>query len=218
MNNEDMLAEMVRRTEEERPIVERLLHEGVHPITAHIMAGDILSAQRATAAVAYGSPATLEYVKVGSYARWDWVVSMLIAGKVSEQWFADNICHLWSGADPDDTSDQNLRLWRRFWARNGATIRDGKALPKPVSATGLIKVYRGGMPGDLTGGFAWTTDPKVAQRFALGAGTRVPIKGGAVISGQVRPGQVMAYITGRGEAEVIVDPHLVSHVKVVGAK
>lgn len=220
MTNDEMLADMIRRSEQEQPIIERLVHEGVHPITAHIMAGDILSAQRATEMVAKGTPVEKAYFLVGSYARWDWTVAMLVAGKVSEQWFADHICDLWSGSDPDDTSEQNLRLWRRFWARNGgATIRDGKALTRArSSSTGLVKVYRGGMPGDLTNGFAWTTDPKIAQKFALGAGTRVRIEGGVVVSGQVRPGQVLAYITGRGEAEVIVDPHLVSHVKVVGAK
>jgi hypothetical protein len=216
MEHGDAIEMLVARAKEEEPIVTRLVAQGVHPITAHIMAGDILSAKRATEMVERGEmPAERATHLVGSFARWDWVLTMLAAGRIHESWLALNVCDLWSGSDPDDTNPHYLALWERLRTINGGVIRDGRPLPKGAKG-GLLRVYRGGPAVGLPDGFAWTTDPKVAQRFAMGAGARIPIKGGVVIAGDVKPGYVLAFITGRGESEVIVSPRHVQEVHVKG--
>jgi len=188
---------------------------GLHPITAHVMADDILSAQRATEMVNDGRPASEVYVFVGSYARWDWIVTMVAAGNLSDDWLMENIADLWTGADPDDTSVANLAVWKRAFHRNGGTIRDGRPLPK-AGEGGFIKVFRGGSPFTVRNGFSWTTDPKIAGKFAATNGGRAVVQGGVVITGLVRPRDVLAYLTGRGESEVIVDPRLVELVHPTG--
>jgi len=206
--------ELAAYAEAQSAMVSRVLeaNPGLPVITAHIIAGDLMSAERASAEVAKGMPAAKAVNLVGSYARWDWAIQMVAAGRLPEQWFQDNICDLWSGSDPDDTKPEYLAIWRKARTANGGVIRDGKPLPRG-GKDGFLRIHRGGSPFGLRDGFAWTTDPKVAQKFANGAGVRTPMANGVVISGLVRPSQVIAYITNRGESEVIVNPSLVSHVK-----
>jgi hypothetical protein len=216
--DQKMMADLAEWAERADEITSLLLKQqpDLHPITAHIIAGDLISAERATKRVAAGEDALKVYVTVGSYARWDWVVTMVRAGKIGAQWFADNICDLWRGADPDDTSADYLNIWKIARSQHGAVVRDGRPLPK-ARADGTIKVYRGGDPFTVRKGFAWTTDPKIARKFADGAGTRVERRNGVVITGDVRPSHVLAYITGRNEAEVIVDPAYVKDIHPTGA-
>ncbi len=204
--------------EEQSAMVTKVLaaNPGLPVITAHIIAGDLMSAERATQRVAEGMPAEQAVNLVGSYARWDWALRMVAEGVLSEQWFQDNLPHLWSGSDPDDMKPEYLAVWRKARARAGGVIRDGRPLPHPEPGKRMLRVYRGGLPFNLRAGFAWTTDPKVARRFANGAGVRMPQVGGIVITGWVKPSDVMAYITDRNEAEVIVDPRLVRNVRAVG--
>jgi hypothetical protein len=130
---------------------------------------------------------------------------MLREKHVTDEWFLGECASLWRGADPDDTDPENLEVWRRLYRLNGSHyIRDGRPLP----AGQYVTVYRGGAP--LEPGIAWSTDPKIARKFANGAGLRVRTHG-EVIRGEVHRKHVLAYITGRGEAEVIVDPKYVVH-------
>lgn len=214
MTRDEMMEEMIRRSEEQAPIIERLVAEGMHPITAHIVSGDILSAQRAAKEIEAGVPAERAIHMVGSYARWDFALQCMVSGSISEQWFADHVCELWQGSDPDDTRIEYLRLWQRLRARNGGLLRDGRPLPKG-GANGWLRVYRGGPPKGLANGIAWTTDPKVARRFAAGAGSRVQLVGGVVIAGYVKPSNVLAFITGRNESEVIVAPSDIKNLSTV---
>jgi hypothetical protein len=183
----------------------------LNPITAHIIAGDVISAEKASVLVAEGMDPTKASVLVGSYARWDWVVSMVAAGRISQAWLEANICDLWRGSDPDDTNPHYLALWRAARYHNGGYVRDGRALPRART----LQVYRGGPPAGLTKGIAWTLDPKTAQQFAAGAGARVQ-QHGIVIGGTVKRGDVIAFITGRNESEVIVDPVAVVGIHVTG--
>ena len=201
--------------ERQSAMVGRVLaaNPGLPVITAHIIAGDLISAERATQAVVDGMPADRAVNLVGSYARWDWALACVAEGVLSEQWFQDHICELWSGSDPDDTSPEYLAVWRTTRLRAGGLIRDGR--PLPTNGNALLRIYRGGPPFGLTNGFAWTTDPKVARKFANGAGVRVKQVGGVVISGLVRHRDVIAYITNRHESEVIVDPRRVRNIKAV---
>jgi hypothetical protein len=215
--NEDQLREWADKTNE---IATELIaaNPDLHPLTASVIANDLLSAQYRTEQVNAGADATHVVWLIGSYARWDWAVTMVAAGKISDDWFAENIVDLWRGSDPDDTAPQNLAIWQRMFAANGGTIRDGRPLPKG-NALGLIRVFRGVTSPAGIKGFAWTTDPKTAAKFARGAGERIKVKGGAVITGYVRPTHVLAFITGRKESEVIVDPRLVTSqtIKVIEA-
>ena len=79
-------------------------------------------------------------------------------------------------------------------------------------------MYRGGNPFEVRKGFAWTTDPKIAQKFADGAGERIQRVNGVVVVGYVRPSVVLAFLTERGESEVIVDPRLVENVHPIGGR
>lgn len=188
----------------------------LHPITASVIANDILSADHRTKQVEAGEAKAEDVVwLIGSFARWDWAVTMVALGRLTDEWFAKNIADLWRGSDPDDTSKNNLIIWRRAVIGNGGMIRDGRPLPKP-GPDGMITVYRGGHPATIRDGFAWTTDPKIAKKFAATLGGRVTVAGGIVISGKVRPSTVLAYLTGRGESEVIVPPNYVNGMRQVG--
>jgi hypothetical protein len=214
--DKDMMAEMTRRDERVAEIRTHLLATQplVHPITAYVVAGDLESAERATAEVTRGADPITVVGHIGSYARWDWTVTMLNLGKITPSWFYENIADLWSGSDPDDTNPAYLNLWRLARHANGSYVRDGRALPKS-SVKGFVTIYRGGYPATIGNGFAWTTDPKIAGKFATTLGQRQPVPGGIVISGEVSPSDVLAYITDRNEAEVIVDPRAVRNVRQV---
>jgi hypothetical protein len=217
-DKEEAMAQMMEQYAKAEPIIDRLVETGIDPITAHVMANDILSADRATERVMSGEvPAERAVYFVGSYARWDWVLTMMSRGLITDDWFAENICDLWSGSDPDDTNADYLRLWQRLWRKNGGhVIRDGRPLPKG-GADGMLKVYRGGHPMGIRNGFAWTTDPKIARKFAVSFGGRAQHVGGVVITGLVKPSHVCAFITRRGESEVIVDPRMVKDIHPTGA-
>lgn len=139
----------------------------------------------------------------GSYFRWRLACTMLSQHLVEPSWFDSEVCDLWQGSDPDDTDPANLTIWRGVASRNGGYVRDGRPLPRGARIT----VFRGGWPV-VEPGIAWTTDPKIATKFASGAGLRVRTEGGQVLRGTVARRDVLAYITGRGESEVIVDPRL----------
>ena len=218
MNTQDrdqMMSEAMAWFEQTDAVAQKLMKEqpDLHPVTARVIAGDIMSASRATQEVEAGVAATEAVHMVGSFVRWDWVVTMVRLGKIDEAWFAENICDLWRSADPDDTSVENLRIWQTARRANGGMIRDGKPFPKGKA----VPVFRGGRPNTVSSGFAWTTDPKIARKFANGAGERIEIKGGIVIGGWAKPADVLAYITLRGESEVIINPHDVADLRVVGA-
>jgi hypothetical protein len=191
MTEEELMAQF----EEQSIIIDQLLaaNPSLNPITAHIMANDILSAAKATELVNAGTPATKAYAYVGSYARWDWVVTMVKAGAIPGEWFAE-------------TNPEYLRLWNAAYVAHGGYLRDGRALPR----TKTIEVFRGGDPATVWKGFAWTTDPKIAQKFAMTMGGRTRVAGGVMVRGTVARSNVLAYITGRGESEVIVDPRFIT--------
>lgn len=195
------LADMKRREE----IMNELLAERPLPyITALIMAGDLHTAEKAwDAMVNEGVPYEQAQVRVGSYARLDFAVRALDEGYTSLDELFEELPELWRGSDPNDQDPRYLDLWKQAYARNGSTyVRDGEAIP---SRGTMIKVYRGQQPGEPLG-IAWSLDRAIAQKFANGAGMRVANANGKVYTGEVYIGHVLAYLTGRGESEIIVDP------------
>lgn len=204
--------EQMARLRDEQPAFARqidranaLEESGVPPGLSLVMAGDLISAEDATARIEAGeSTFEQEVVRVGSFARFGWTVEMQKRGHLTRAALLDQLPELWRGTDPDDTDGGWLKLWREAFARNGLRpVTDGRPLPKGP----LLIVYRGQMPGDPLG-IAWSLDPKIADKFAHGAGTRVPMNG-TVLRGKVARSAVLAYLTGRGESEVIVDPKVV---------
>lgn len=186
----------------------------LRPVTSMIIAGDRQSADRADEWVRSGADAAEVSAFVGSYARLDFLVRWRDVGRVDEGWLLDELPGLWSGSDPDDSDPRFLRLWYAARRRNrGLYVRDGRALPRGPGLT----LFRGQDAGAIVG-CSWTLDPKVARRFADGAATRQADRGGVVLRCDGFPRRAaLAYLTGRGEQEVIVDPRDLERVLEGGA-
>jgi hypothetical protein len=179
---------------------------GLPFLTQTVMASDLVSMRRWRKRADAGEvPYATAMNLVGSYFRWDFAYDLWKEGKITDDEFFTDICDRWRGSDPDDRDPRWLTVWRQAKARNGgAMLRDGKAIPTRDKAH-PFPVFRGQMRND-TVGIAWTRDPKIAIKFANGAGIRVSNMGGVVIAGMAQRSDVLAYITGRGESEVIIDP------------
>lgn len=73
------------------------------------------------------------------------------------------------------------------------------------TVTGPMTLYRGERDRSVHGGMSWTTDRRVAERFAtrFATGDDEP---GAIYSCMVDPGDILAAYADDGEHEVLVDP------------
>ena len=170
-------------------------------ITALIVAGDMGSAKRAEKAMAEGMPFDQALQFVGSYARFQFALDGLDKGRVSRDHLLEILPHLWSGSDPDDTDSRALALWQAARAAKGCVVTDGMRLP----AGKLLTVYRGQDKG-APFGIAWSLNRSIAEAFARGRGTRQSNRGGVVYVAHVPRAEVLAYLTGRGESEIILNP------------
>lgn len=176
-------------------------------ITAIVMAGDLVSAERWWERMVNGecTPSQAKNL-VGSYARLDFAIKAWHAGYLTLDEVLVDLPGLWSGSDPDDTDPRFLSLWRAAWMKNHERyVRDGEPLPRSHNIT----VYRGQMPNDPVG-IAWSLDRDVAERFARGAGMRVSNMPGVVYVATIDRRKVLGYLTGRKESEVVLDP---AHLK-----
>jgi hypothetical protein len=191
----------------DQPAIEEIARRfpDLPPVTQIVMGGDLGSMRYWRSQYQKGEVDAEKAIHLtGSYFRWNLACEMLSQHLVEPSWFDSEVCDLWRGSDPDDTDPANLTIWRGVASRNGGYVRDGRPLPRGSR----VVVFRGGWPV-VEPGIAWTTDPKIASKFARGAGLRVNASGGQVARGSVARQDVLAYITGRGESEVIVDPRLV---------
>jgi len=151
--------------------------------------------------------ATESVVFVGSYARLGYMVGLMDEGLLAPEWVYRRLPDEWSGSDPDDTNPRFLTLWRDAFAWNRSrylTDLPEAVLPKDR----VLTVWRGQdwAPGPIKAGLAWSLDRKVAERFAKGAALRQSHRPGVVIMAQVLRKDVLGYMVGRKEAEVIIDP------------
>ncbi len=171
--------------------------------SALVIAGDLLSVDRSLQWLREGKYTFgMAEAMVGSYGRLDFRVKAYDQGLISPDQLIANLPDLWSGSDPDDTDPRFLSLWKKAWGVNGGKyLRDGKALPRRR----LLTIYRGQDEG-APFGIAWSLDAATAKKFANGAATRQPNRAGVVYVAQVERAFVLGYMTGRGEAEVVVDP------------
>lgn len=174
-------------------------------ITAFIMAGDFISGERAWDELKSGAPFKQALWLVGSYQRVAFCVEAIEAGYVETETVLDLLPEVWPNSDPDDTDPRFLNLWRQAWGRNDFRyLRDGGPLPRNHS----LVVYRGQDEGDRLG-ISWSLNKDIAERFAKGAALRVRNRGGVIYVGKVDRRNVMAYLTGRNEDELIIDPALI---------
>jgi hypothetical protein len=212
-SHEAVAAEMDKRNAMVNAILEK--NPRIPAVTAMIVAGDMLSAETVARKMrdARDPEPGILFARVGSYARFGLAVDLMEEGVIHRAWFFENIAELWRTSDPDDTDWRFLRVWQTAWRNNDfKPVRDEPRKHRnAIPASGLLTVYRGQRMFDRPG-FAWTTDRSIAEKFARGASYRMPIDDGVVIEGEAIASRVLAYITMRGEFEVIVDPEDVSHV------
>jgi hypothetical protein len=201
---ETLMAESLKQSEEADELVAK--NPGLSHVTAFIMAGDNRSAERAYAYLKSGEWDVEKAIWLtGSFARLTFAERLHKEGLLPLAKYHAMLPELWRGSDPDDTDPRWLALWKQARNRKGRLITDGEPLPERSMVNGLVEVYRG-QPEGATLGIAWTTDKSIAEKFASGAGARVPTPGGVVVVGRIDPDLVLAYLTERGESEVIVDP------------
>lgn len=141
-------------------------------------------------------------ILMGSYARFDYLARWWDAGRIKTDELLKDLCDLWRGSDPDDTDVRFKRLFRAAYEVKGIYLRDKKALPRDK----YITIYHGQDRIATKTGIAWTLDRTIAVKFARGAWARQGDRDGIVLQATIPSHLVIAYITGRGEEEVIVDP------------
>ena len=88
-------------------------------ISAYIIAGDILSGERAMKMMEAGVAYERAIMYVGSYARLDVSVRAQEAGYLNRDELLEELPDLWRGSDPDDCDPRFLTLWHEAWVRNG---------------------------------------------------------------------------------------------------
>lgn len=182
-------------------------------MTALVMSGDEGGALRADFQLEDGDPWERVYGLIGSYARSQWVLRHIDDGSIPRDWAIENIMHLWRDSDPDDTDPRWLLLWVEAFRRNGhVALTDGE---RKLPSTKMLTVYRGQI-GEGVPGLAWSTNRKVAERFALTGGGREQREGGVLLEATVPRTAVFAYLTGRNEDECVVSPFALQRIDCVG--
>lgn len=207
--NEQELEQWARETQEATASTP----ESLPYLTRIVMGQDIVSARHMERRVREGSlEANVAVSLTGSYARMDLAQRLRADGLLDDETLFRNLPDWWVVSDPDDADPKLLDLWKEAYEANGGLIKDGRGLP---SGGQTLSIFRGQRPDDPRG-IAWSLSKDVAERFARGASFRTPIADGVILGGRVRRDAVIAYLTGRNEREVIVDPIDVTVTKMWG--
>lgn len=173
-------------------------------VSAFIMARDLASADRSLEWLREGKHTWgRAEAFCGSYGRLDLRVRARAEGLITDGQAFSDLADAWSGSDPDDTDPRFLALWKEAFAHEGTYLRD--IADKTLPGTKVLTVYRG-QDKDAPFGISWSLNMRVAIKFANGAATRQHARGGVVYKATVDRSHVMGYMTGRNEAEVIIDP------------
>ncbi len=169
---------------------------------ALVIAGDEVERDRAYARIREGEDWKRQLSMTGSYGRLDLALWLVEDQVIQEEDLFPMLPEIWCGSDPDDTDERFKHIWEAAWKANGReTITDGVPLP----STEKIFVYRGQDEGEAIG-IAWTLDLQIAQRFASGMATRQGNRAGVVYKASIKRKRIYAYLTSRGEDEVVLDP------------
>lgn len=211
MLTEEQFAELAAREERAEVIRAQLLKDNpsLGFINSVVMSQDMLQAEIATQMVRDGASPIDALDWVGSFARFQWAVDNLKTRSLFKR-----LPELWVSSDPDDTNPEYLTLWRRAFTRNFGTVLDDKRKTLP---TGRLTVYRGQVKS-APRGIAWTLDSKIARKFARTGGGRSLVKGGIILMAEIESYAVLAYLTKRGESEVICDPADLENIRKSGIR
>ena len=132
---------------------------------------------------------------------------MVLASKFTDQEYWKYLRSVWEDSE-------NLWQHKRTWARLLQSPRPGRHLMMTEHERSIVEtfpetvqVYRGCRPENRRG-WSWTLLEDKARFFA----TRFRQKGGLVRSGDVEKSQIIAFLDGRGEGEVIVDPRHIRNI------
>lgn len=199
---EDRMFEDAAEFAKRDPIVDELMSADpkLDIISAMVIAGDKLTVERSKQWTLEGCPAVDALPYVGSYGRLEFAMWAVDEGHFPVEVLLDQLPDLWRGSDPDDTDPRYLALWKLARVRNGGRmVRDGARLPKGS----MIRCFRG-QDADAPLGIAWSLNREVAEKFARGAGSRQQNRGGTVFETVVSRKEILAYLTSRGESEVIL--------------
>ena len=170
-------------------------------VNAFILAGDRLSAIRASALLEAGI-LDLEkaFSSIGSYSRLEWGLK-----NVPREDLIKRLPALWAWSDPDDTNPDLARLWVSAWKANKQKmLRDSDS--KLPCKNGRVTLWRGQRKGQSVG-ISWTADEAIARKFSRCGGLRLNIPDGILLQGSFPTRAVMAYLTGRKESEVVINPY-----------
>jgi hypothetical protein len=154
---------------------------------------DMASAERATELVQAGMKPAKALVFIGSYGRVGWALEHLPRKDLLLR-----ICDLWAMSDPDDTDPKFAVMWQSLFWLHGGIFLDGPPLPDDDP----LRLYRGQKPGEASG-ISWSLKREVAVKFAKGAAERRGDMNGVVLEAQAPRKDILAYLTKRGEEEVI---------------
>ena len=191
-------------------------HPEIGMPTVFIMAGDLVAAEKVDK-LFQAKQMTFEAAQavMGSYARFDWIVKQIEQGIVKPEQAYALLPEVWSSSDPDDTDPRFLKFWKKAYAAN-----DNKCIwddNEPPLRKKVFTVYRGQdrhlyYEGGLLG-IAWTLDKNIAKKFARGAWARQSNRPGEVLTGGIARKDILAFICGRGESEIIADPRRVKIIR-----
>ena len=178
-------------------------------LSAFVIAGDVLASERSKRWVELGLDAREAMGFVGSYARLDFALWAVTEGHMDRAVLIDVLPGLWRGSDPDDTDPRFLSLWEEARKQHGGVILDDEDKPLPVHTDRYgdpwLVLYRGQLSLDGEG-IAWTTDYAIARKFSSSGGLRGVNRVGHVLARWAHPADALAYLTGRSESEVVIDP------------
>jgi hypothetical protein len=184
-----------KRFKRQSEIIEELIKKGIPTIDAIIRAGDLAHAEDIEERIKAGViPVEQGIWLVGSYARFDIAFKYLPKAK-----FFEMLPSLWTGSDPKDNVLM-LGIWKEAKERNQGLIIDNRVLPNKK----VFPIYRGQLGDEL--GISWSLDKEVAKKFSKTGGGRTLVKGGKIISAFCYKQDILAYLTGRSEEEIIIDP------------
>jgi hypothetical protein len=120
------------------------------------------------------------------------------------------VCDIWSDTEQED---YNASMMLDLLARTGF-VTDAEELPEVLRSEEEVTVYRGeGLTdGSLANGtgIAWSLERRVAEWFARRFQQDASV---AILRARVRRADILAYITARSEAEVIIEPSNVYEVE-----
>ncbi len=211
-------------------IADRILETNPYlGLTAHVMARDEMTLH---ATVRYFNQKKGFFQKnpigliklinaVGTYSRVDFIEFLYDNGAINREWQVEHLPYYWCVSDPPDDTDKMRHLWHyvhNYYNKSGKYPQPTNLdFPNNILTYGGEKlplrsyftVYRGTVLPITTEdppyyGISWTTDVEVAKRFARGAGIRQSRAPGHLYRASVRYSEILAYITARGEEELIV--------------